>query len=56
MVVDSWQKHHAIHGMEGIADRLARLERDLSPWGAREFGCLAKKVRALKKKLELLRR
>lgn len=37
-------------------DSLGELQKTLEPWGAREFGCLARTVRQLQKKLEKLRR
>jgi hypothetical protein len=55
LVLDSWQKNQHAHGLQGIVDSLNSLQTELEPWGAKEFGCLAKKVRKLQQKLDKLR-
>lgn len=43
-------------GLQGIVESLSALQKELEPWGAREFGCLARTVRQLQKKLDKLQR
>ena len=39
-----------------FTDTLQKLQSELGEWGAREFGCLAKKVKKLQSRLEILRK
>ncbi|XP_071685355.1 uncharacterized protein [Lolium perenne] len=56
IITESWLQNQASNGLQGVVDSLQSLQRDLEPWGAKEFGCLAKKVRKLQQKLYKLRR
>jgi hypothetical protein len=56
LVAESWLKNQNPQGLQGVVDCLNSLHKELEPWGAREFGCLAKKVRKLQQQLDKLRR
>ncbi|XP_073362819.1 uncharacterized protein [Aegilops tauschii subsp. strangulata] len=55
IVADLWRKNHSGQGLASISATLQCMQVELGTWGAREFGCLAKTVKKLQKKLELLR-
>lgn len=54
-VAEAWRRNCTGQGLASIQATLTQLQSKLGNWGAREFGCLAKKVKKLQKKLELLR-
>lgn len=56
IVTDTWRKQARAPGLQGIVESLGALQKELEPWGAKEFGCLARTVRQLQKKLDKLRR
>lgn len=56
LVTDSWRSQNRGPGLQGIIESLGALQRKLEPWGAQEFGCHARTVRQLQKKLDKLRR
>lgn len=55
-IAEAWRRNHAGPGLAGIQETLQKLQTELGSWGAQEFGCLAKKVKKLQKKLEVLRK
>jgi hypothetical protein len=55
LVMDNWQKGAGEGGMRGITQALDGLQTKLSTWGAKEFGCLARRIRKLRQKLDKLR-
>lgn len=54
MVADWWQRQQRNPDLLGVYNSLNVLRQELEPWGKKEFGCLARTVRQLKKKLEKL--
>jgi hypothetical protein len=54
IVTESWLQNQANTGLQGEVDSLQSLQKDLEPWGAKEFGCLAKNVRKMQQKLNKL--
>jgi hypothetical protein len=42
LVMESLQRNQYNHGIQGIVDSLTSLQKDLDPWGAKEFEGLAK--------------
>lgn len=55
LVADVWRRHCRGAGLASIADTLSTLQGELGAWGARGFGCLAKKIKKLQRKLDKLR-
>jgi hypothetical protein len=55
LILDKWQRGAGQQGLSGVVDALSNLQTNLSVWGAKEFGCLARKVRKLREKLNKLR-
>jgi predicted RNA binding protein with dsRBD fold (UPF0201 family) len=55
LVMESWQRNQTNHGLQGVADALNSVQKELELWGLKEFGGLAKKVRKLQQKLDRLR-
>jgi hypothetical protein len=55
LIAESWRKNQNAHGLQGVVESLISLQNDLEPWSVQEFGCLPRKVRKLKQKLESLR-
>jgi hypothetical protein len=55
LVMESWQRNQNTQGLQGVVDAFHSLQGELQPWGAREFGSLAKNVRKLQKRLDKLR-
>ena len=47
LVSETWCGHARAPGLQGISDSLDILRRTLGPWGAKEFGCLAKKIKKI---------
>lgn len=56
LVTEAWPKQARAPGLQGIVESLGMLQKELEPWGAKEFGCLARKVWQLQKKLHKLRK
>jgi hypothetical protein len=55
LVLDNWQKGSGANGLAGVTQALNDMQSSLSQWGAKEFGCLARKIRKLRQKLQRLR-
>jgi hypothetical protein len=55
LVLANWQKGSGANGLVGVAQALNALQSSLRQWGAKEFGCLARKIRKLRQKLDRLR-
>ena len=55
LVISKWNKGAGREGLSGVVDALQALQSNLSKWGAEEFGCLARKVRKLRDRLNRLR-
>jgi hypothetical protein len=55
LVLANWQKGWDANGLAGVAQALNALQSSLSQWGAKEFGCLARKIQKLRQKLDCLR-
>ncbi|KAM0859687.1 hypothetical protein ACQ4PT_047052 [Festuca glaucescens] len=55
LVLAKWKKGAGRDGLSGVVQALNDMQASLSMWGAKEFGCLARKVRKLRQKLERLR-
>lgn len=54
LIADTWKKQVRSPGLQGIADSLVALQRQLEPWGAREFGSSSRSVRKLQSRLDKL--
>jgi hypothetical protein len=55
LVLDSWRRGAGADGLGGVVQALSTMQNKLSTWGAKEFGCLARKARKLRQKLYNLR-
>ena len=55
LVCDTWRGIQHTPGLQGIASALGSLQSILEPWGSKEFGCLARTVRKLQKRLDRIR-
>ncbi|KAM0866346.1 hypothetical protein ACQ4PT_042693 [Festuca glaucescens] len=55
LVLSSWQKGAGTDGLGGVIQALNTMQTNLSSWGAKEFGDLARKGRKLRQKLERMR-
>lgn len=55
LVLESWKKGSGQQGLGGILKALNHMQSSLFAWGAREFGCLARKIRQLRARLNRLR-
>jgi hypothetical protein len=54
LVLDSWRRGAGADGLGGVVQALSTMQNKLSTWGAKEFGCLARKARKLRQKLNNL--
>jgi hypothetical protein len=44
LVLDKWQKGAGQQGLIGVVQALKKVQTNLAEWGAKEFGCLARKI------------
>jgi hypothetical protein len=56
LVLEKWNKGAGGDGLSGAMQASDTMKTSLSTWGSKEFGCLARKGRKLRQKLEKLRR
>ena len=56
LVLREWHKGAGLNGLQGIMNALNSMQSTLATWGAKEFGCLTRRVRKLRDKLDRLRR
>ncbi|KAE8804217.1 hypothetical protein D1007_19788 [Hordeum vulgare] len=55
LILDKWRCGEGGQRLLNVAHALSTLQHDLSLWGAKEFGCLLRKIRKLRDRLNRLR-
>ena len=56
VVAECWLGQQRTPNLQGVLNSLSAMQQKLEPWGKKEFGCLARTVRKLQRKLDKLQR